>query len=145
MIKTTDGHLHLQWGQTFTGDIKLCPSSMQLYTDGSGLTWARSDDGTWYAASFFNVERQEQKEKLEKERKFLMEYKPIDDNRQFSHPNWRNDKGRLFLVRCFKCNPLNGRENWAMAVATGSCAWCGWEDPKNDKEDENICCDEACE
>lgn len=28
---------------------------------------------------------------------------------------------KICMVRCFKC----GKENWAMAVITGNCAWCG--------------------
>ena len=39
------------------------------------------------------------------------------------HPNFRNEDSQLFLVRCVRC----GRENWAPAVASGYCAWCGWE------------------
>ncbi len=31
--------------------------------------------------------------------------------------------GKVFLVRCEKCNA----ENWAMAVAKGYCAWCGYD------------------
>jgi hypothetical protein len=45
---------------------------------------------------------------------------------QDKHPNFRDKSGKLFLVRCFNCEPERGRENWAPAVATGSCAWCGW-------------------
>lgn len=29
----------------------------------------------------------------------------------------------LLLIRCPKCN----LENWAPQVATGSCAWCGYD------------------
>ena len=29
--------------------------------------------------------------------------------------------GKECMIRCYKC----GKENWAMAVASGSCAWCG--------------------
>jgi len=29
----------------------------------------------------------------------------------------------LLLIRCPKC----GRENWALHVATGTCAWCGYD------------------
>ena len=32
---------------------------------------------------------------------------------------WADDQ--FYLQRCFDC----GRENWAPAVASGSCAWCG--------------------
>ncbi len=42
-------------------------------------------------------------------------------------PNFRDD-GQLFLVRCFACAPEHGRENWAPAVASGTCAWCGWSE-----------------
>ena len=38
-------------------------------------------------------------------------------------PNFR-DQGQLFLVRCYRC----GRENYAPAVATGTCAFCGWRE-----------------
>jgi hypothetical protein len=41
-------------------------------------------------------------------------------------PNFRDEKGNLFLVRCFACWPEHGRENWAVVVATGTCAWCDW-------------------
>jgi hypothetical protein len=47
-------------------------------------------------------------------------------------PNFRDHDGRLFLVRCFACTPEYGRENWALAVATGRCCWCGWPDPADD-------------
>jgi len=41
-------------------------------------------------------------------------------------PNFRGESGKLFLVRCFSCESKTGRENWAPAVASGTCAWCGW-------------------
>jgi hypothetical protein len=41
-------------------------------------------------------------------------------------PNFRSKEGKLYLVRCFACEAEYGRENWAMAVADGTCAWCGW-------------------
>lgn len=31
--------------------------------------------------------------------------------------------GKLYLTRCPKCD----RENYAMAVSSGQCAWCGWK------------------
>ncbi len=43
-------------------------------------------------------------------------------------PNFRSDDGHLYLMRCFVC----GRENWAMAVASGQCCWCGWEEQANE-------------
>lgn len=44
------------------------------------------------------------------------------------HPNFRSTDGQLFLVRCYECGGKNGRENWALAVASGQCAWCGWSE-----------------
>jgi ribosomal protein L37E len=32
------------------------------------------------------------------------------------------DSNKLYLVRCPKCE----RENYAPAVATGQCVWCGY-------------------
>lgn len=43
-------------------------------------------------------------------------------------PNFRDDEGRLYLVRCFVCDPDVGRENYVLAVATGQCAFCGWSE-----------------
>ena len=43
------------------------------------------------------------------------------------HPNFYAD-GHLYLVRCFACGGERGTENWALAVATGRCAFCGWEE-----------------
>lgn len=36
------------------------------------------------------------------------------------HPNFISD-GKIFLVRCMECK----KENYAPAVASGQCAWCG--------------------
>lgn len=44
------------------------------------------------------------------------------------HPNFYTN-GTLYLVRCFACGGEQGTENWAMAVATGQCAFCGWSPP----------------
>ena len=49
-------------------------------------------------------------------------------------PNFRKDD-RLYLVRCFACDPEIGKENWAMAVYSGVCAWCGWGGKGNKGED----------
>ena len=54
----------------------------------------------------------------------MNEYKTIQDK----HPNFRNKEGKLYLVRCFKCN----KENYSIAVASGKCIWCGYEDKLND-------------
>lgn len=39
--------------------------------------------------------------------------------------------GKTYLVRCPKCK----RENYAMAVSSGICAWCGY-DANEEKKDE---------
>jgi len=44
------------------------------------------------------------------------------------HPNFRDEDGRLYLVRCFACAPDKGFENYVLAVARGVCAWCGWRE-----------------
>ena len=49
---------------------------------------------------------------------------------QLRRPNFLGDDGRLYLVRCFACDPEWGRENYGPAVATGTCAWCGWHDDR---------------
>ena len=41
-------------------------------------------------------------------------------------PNFRTNDGKLYLMRCFACEPEYGRENYCMCVADGVCAWCGW-------------------
>lgn len=46
---------------------------------------------------------------------------------QDQHPNFRVN-GKLFLIRCFSCNPERGTENYASAVALGICAFCGWQE-----------------
>ena len=41
-------------------------------------------------------------------------------------PNWRDEKGNFYLLRCFACTTCpRGTENYGPAVATGICAWCG--------------------
>jgi hypothetical protein len=32
-------------------------------------------------------------------------------------------EGKICMERCFKC----ARENYAMAVMSGGCAWCGYD------------------
>lgn len=32
-------------------------------------------------------------------------------------------KGKVCMIRCIEC----GKENWAMAVSSGTCAWCGFD------------------
>lgn len=57
--------------------------------------------------------------------------------RQTQHPNYRDDNGTLCIVRCFseKClkTSKHGRENYALAVASGMCAWCGWKEEKENE------------
>ena len=38
-------------------------------------------------------------------------------------PNFIGKDGKIYLVRCPKCN----LENYAYMVATGQCCWCGYE------------------
>lgn len=44
---------------------------------------------------------------------------------QKRRPNFQTDDGTWCMVRCFTCGGERGRENYAMAVASGQCAWCG--------------------
>ena len=39
---------------------------------------------------------------------------------EVNHPNFIHN-GQIYLVRCPECKS----ENWAPAVSTGECAWCG--------------------
>ena len=57
--------------------------------------------------------------------------------KQNKRPNFRDEGGKLFLVRCFECGGERGRENWAMAVASGQCAWCGWKEVEDNGPDGN--------
>ena len=52
----------------------------------------------------------------------------VDQDR---HPNFR-EGDQLYLVRCFACDPVRGRENYIPAAATGKCAWCGWEESNHE-------------
>ena len=54
-------------------------------------------------------------------------------HRNFEKPNFTDDKGSLFLVRCYECDPDIGVENYGPAVATGQCAFCGWNKAKEVK------------
>jgi hypothetical protein len=44
--------------------------------------------------------------------------------------NFIDQHDRLYLVRCMNCPDAGdrGRENYAMAVYHGECAWCGWNE-----------------
>lgn len=44
---------------------------------------------------------------------------------------WKDkDTGLVFMTRCIQC----GRENYAPAVASGVCVWCGYDANKNWKD-----------
>ena len=51
-------------------------------------------------------------------------YRVVQKDFQDKEPNFRDENGNLYLFRCYLCN----RENWAPAVATGTCANCGYKD-----------------
>ncbi len=44
-----------------------------------------------------------------------------EDIRKGKGFGYRKDDGSIGMIRCFEC----GRENYAMAVSSGMCAWCG--------------------
>lgn len=58
--------------------------------------------------------------------------------RNEQHPNWRDERGKLYLVRCFECGGEEGRENWSIAISSGWCAWCGWDESVDDEMLEEI-------
>lgn len=41
-------------------------------------------------------------------------------------PNFRDLTGRIYLLRCFSCEPVRGLENWELNVSLGVCYKCGW-------------------
>ena len=47
--------------------------------------------------------------------------------------NFRGEDGKLYLVRCYACGGEHGTENYAPAVATGQCAFCGWKEDEEKK------------
>jgi len=46
------------------------------------------------------------------------------------HPNVVGDDGTIYLVRCPKCKT----ENYAPAVSSGVCAWCGFDASEKEVE-----------
>lgn len=54
----------------------------------------------------------------------------METHRNLKYPNLLTKNGRLLLRRCFACpgyeNSEKGRENYALNVYCGQCAWCGW-------------------
>ena len=63
---------------------------------------------------------------------------PMPETIQDRAPNFRDDEGKLYLVRCFACESEYGRENLAVGVAAGMCVWCGWKEEVETKENEMI-------
>lgn len=54
----------------------------------------------------------------------LLEVKmPNKDIRTEKGYGFISDDGKQYLVRCHEC----GRENYAPLVASGCCAWCGYD------------------
>lgn len=50
----------------------------------------------------------------------------LEDQKKYKG-NFVGDDDKLYLVNCAYCK----RENYALMVASGICAWCGWEDKKD--------------
>lgn len=44
------------------------------------------------------------------------------------------DAGTICMIRCFRC----GRENYAVAVPTGKCAFCGHDANKEAKDEKKV-------
>ena len=40
-----------------------------------------------------------------------------------SSPNFCNEDGKAYLIRCPECD----RDNYAFNVASGICTWCGYD------------------
>ena len=60
----------------------------------------------------------------------------ISIKKQSKAPNFYSD-GKLYLVRCFNCDPERGTENYIPCVSSGSCAWCGWSQDDKSSADDN--------
>ena len=50
-----------------------------------------------------------------------------EKHRNYQEPNFFDENGKFYLVRCYECEPDEGRENYLIAVASGQCAWCAWK------------------
>ncbi len=46
---------------------------------------------------------------------------------------YKDEDGTICMIRCFKC----GRENYAISVSTGKCAFCGY-DPNKEQDEKKI-------
>ena len=70
----------------------------------------------------------------------------MEKSEPIKNRNWREGKGSGFwaerdgkLLKCIMRCPECGAENYALAVATGTCAWCGFDanrEPDLSKEGE---------
>lgn len=58
-------------------------------------------------------------------------YKAVKAEQKLSE-NFTAD-GHVYLVRCPECH----KENWAPSVASGVCAWCGYDANRKEKNDKN--------
>jgi hypothetical protein len=65
-------------------------------------------------------------------KKKVVEEKIEFDGNQDKGENFRSEEGKLYLVRCYACEPKYGRENYMPAVASGQCAWCGWGEKRSE-------------
>jgi len=50
---------------------------------------------------------------------------------EVKHPNFVN-LGKIYLTRCILCE----KENYALSVTSGQCAWCGAEYILREKEND---------
>jgi ribosomal protein L37E len=46
-----------------------------------------------------------------------------DDIRKGKGYGYRAKTGKICMEKCFSC----GKENYALAVSSGTCAWCGYD------------------
>lgn len=61
--------------------------------------------------------------------------KPTTVDEQLAHPaNFLDRFGDLYLARCMACGGEHGRENYGPAIASGTCAWCGWTEEDGHEE-----------
>lgn len=62
------------------------------------------------------------------EMKFAID--PISRDEQLLGRGNFEENGKLYLLRCYNCDHINGKENYMSMVASGRCAWCGWSEEK---------------
>lgn len=56
--------------------------------------------------------------------------KKLTEEEKLSRGNFRNEEGKLYIVRC----PMCKQENYAPAVASGQCVWCGYKEEEEEEE-----------